>query len=616
MKKVFLMAIFVTVSISFCQAQSIKRQAEQQKQQEQYERKQRQRQEQYEREQREYEQKLRESELKEQARVHKAQLSLSDLLLLVKSKDISAAKQILSARGWTHVATKKIKNEYETELQAAEWRFEPQSYNYELYIAFYNNNDNVIEWVINDEKYPNRLQSELTTEGYKVTDTYGTVFRNNEMEVKTGKVFSMHNYKQAEYRKSEFERLAREATEREEKYYKALDNAEAALQAKNYQEAETYYNSALSLKPDKADYVNTQITKVKQAETDDRYEKTVALGDKAFNEKQYDEAKQYYEIALQIKPESKSVINFKMQDINNINRFLIERRTKIYDYAETNSTDYKRVDEMFFAKIKQLLEEEGNMDYQTVTVTISIDTMGNITRTMPPSLKNKTLKHFIEQTELPQATKYGYNVNAKATYSYSFSAEKSSSIFKKNYKNVIKPYNATANSLIKYDYPFGKYKVQLHKYSINGKTFSDNRVLTYKETGGPANVFLSILIPGLGDHRVTYGKRTGLGITIPVYALIGAGVGLKFYSNSEYKKYHAATTQGAMDDHYKKANYSNQAFYGCVIAGGIIWISDIIWVASTGAKNTKAHKAYRQAHLGAYYEPNIRATGLSYTINF
>ncbi|MDR0612730.1 MAG: hypothetical protein LBG45_04510 [Dysgonamonadaceae bacterium] len=65
-----------------------------------------------------------------------------------------------------------------------------------------------------------------------------------------------------------------------------------------------------------------------------------------------------------------------------------------------------------------------------------------------------------------------------------------------------------------------------------------------------------------------------------------------------------------MYDHYPKANYSNQAFYGCLIVGGFIWISDIIWVASTGAENTKAQKAYRQSHLGAYYDPNIQATGL------
>jgi hypothetical protein len=120
----------------------------------------------------------------------------------------------------------------------------------------------------------------------------------------------------------------------------------------------------------------------------------------------------------------------------------------------------------------------------------------------------------------------------------------------------------------------------------------------------------------LGDHRVSYGKKNGVGVALSTYALIGGGIGLKMYSNSEYKKYHAATEQDAMDKHYQAANYSNQAFYGCMIAGGIVWISDIIWVWSTGATNANAAKAYRNSHLGAFYQPDLNATGLSYTINF
>ena len=160
----------------------------------------------------------------------------------------------------------------------------------------------------------------------------------------------------------------------------------------------------------------------------------------------------------------------------------------------------------------------------------------------------------------------------------------------------------------------GNYVLNLNQVTINGKsTYNNSNVAKYSNTGGASNAFLSLLVPGLGDHRVSYGKKSGVGTALWTYGLIGAGVGLKFYSNSEYKKYHAATEQTAMDKHYEAANYSNQAFYGCVIAGGIIWISDIIWVWSTGAKNTKA---YKNSHLSAFYQPNLNATGLSYTINF
>ena len=134
--------------------------------------------------------------------------------------------------------------------------------------------------------------------------------------------------------------------------------------------------------------------------------------------------------------------------------------------------------------------------------------------------------------------------------------------------------------------------------------------------GGPENALLSLIIPGLGMHKVTYGKSTGLGTMLPTYALLGGGIGLKVYSNKEYKKYHDATTQAEMDEHYKSANLANYAFYGCMLAGGLIWISDIIRVAVIGSQNLKKFNAYKHSYLGYYYNPEIEAMGLSYTIKF
>ena len=163
--------------------------------------------------------------------------------------------------------------------------------------------------------------------------------------------------------------------------------------------------------------------------------------------------------------------------------------------------------------------------------------------------------------------------------------------------------------------PYGKYTFDINKTTINGQSYNDNKIIK-ASTHGAENALLSLLVPGLGDHRVSYGKRKGIGVALSTYALIGGGIGLKVYSNREYKKYHAATTQDAMDNHYRNANYSNQAFYGCLVAGGIIWLSDIIWVMVKGAQNTKAMKAYRQSHLSAYYDPNTQAACLYYTLNF
>ena len=143
-------------------------------------------------------------------------------------------------------------------------------------------------------------------------------------------------------------------------------------------------------------------------------------------------------------------------------------------------------------------------------------------------------------------------------------------------------------------------------------------VLTYKGSAGPENALFSLLVPGLGDHRVTFGKKKGIGIALATYGLIGTGVGLKLYSNSEYKKYHAATEQSAMDKHYDSANNANKYCYVFIGAGAAVWIYDIIWVAVKGAKNKKEQNAWKQSHVGLYYNPEWKATGLTltYTINY
>lgn len=131
-----------------------------------------------------------------------------------------------------------------------------------------------------------------------------------------------------------------------------------------------------------------------------------------------------------------------------------------------------------------------------------------------------------------------------------------------------------------------------------------------RHMGGPINALLSLAVPGLGVHKVS--DKTGIGTAMITYSFLGAGIGAKVYSNKEYKKYHAATTQSDMDNHYEIANLANYLFYGCMVAGGLIWIADIIRVAVIGAQNVKCRRSY----LGYYYNPEVDAMGLSYTIKF
>jgi hypothetical protein len=252
--------------------------------------------------------------------------------------------------------------------------------------------------------------------------------------------------------------------------------------------------------------------------------------------------------------------------------------------------------------------------------------LGNAISNYTASVQNKNLNALLDRLskniKLKRCFVNGYTTLAKAEFTYTLEYNHSIISVKNtpggassNHKDF-GIYRSTISSELGGNAPYGKYTFDMNKTTINEQVFDNSKLMKMSSSGGASNAWLSLLVPGLGNHRVSYGKKNGVGVAISTYALIGGGIGLKFYSNSEYKKYHSATEQSAMDNHYKKANHSNQAFYGCLIVGGAIWISNIIWVASTGAKNAKAAKAYRKSHLGAYYDPDFKATGLSYTINF
>ena len=143
--------------------------------------------------------------------------------------------------------------------------------------------------------------------------------------------------------------------------------------------------------------------------------------------------------------------------------------------------------------------------------------------------------------------------------------------------------------------------------------FDIKESINIEKMSGPANLFLSVLVPGLGDWNVTKREQNGVGKMLWSYGLILSGVGCKLFSDSEYKQYHLATDQTSIDSHYNNANYSNYGFYALTAAGLAIWITDIIWVANKGAQNKKDRENKK---LSLIYEPGNQMIGLNYKIKF
>jgi len=413
-------------------------------------------------------------------------------------------------------------------------------------------------------------------------------------------------------------------------YQTAIESANRNFEQKRYAQAVQDYRRALELKPVNANSINPKIREIErllqqERELEAQYQNAIERAQKEFEQRRYMDAKTTYRFALEYKPENATFVNSKVAEIDKMLQFLDERKSKIYDYADDFASDYQTMNDAIKTNIKDILLGEKTTNSAKITITSVIDTTGvtstSFVSTVRDSKLEGKLKQIANQVKLKQPSMNGYTVSAKAVFEYSASADEAIIKVKKDastiYSNDYK-YNAyrseIGNTLS--SAPMGKFTLQYNKITINGNDEIQDKLLKYNGTGGPSNAFKSLIVPGMGKRSVSGGKKSGIGTAIITYGLIGAGIGCKFIANDEYTKYHAASEQSAMDDHYKKANTFNQAFYVCVGAGAIIWIYDIIWVCRKGVQNKKEQTAWKRTNMSFYYNSAWDAKGLAYTINF
>ncbi|MDR0606692.1 MAG: hypothetical protein LBG80_20675 [Bacteroidales bacterium] len=605
--KMLLVVAFI-FSVSFCPAQGIKAAQGQQKNQTQ----------------------KKESDIKTQSKSLKSQFSLSDLLLLQKNS-LTYAEDFLSRREWKLDKTSVDNDSYLNGLlpvnyNTITWSYKKNTWNNKaeawFYLYQYEQLGNLISYQMSKNDVFVQIKTELQkSKTYKlistevIEDGIETHYKSDKLEIILKEynvrlihphyAIAVYNYKEIEQLiekiEKEREQAAREARERERIAYEEQLRIEAE-QLRIEQEAKM---------------------------REEVYQEFIQQAKTLKNQKRYEEAIKSFQHALEVDPDDskkKTEITQEIEKINNILQVMKERGSNTYTYSELLYTDYSSINKKITENIKGILLKEKKVNSANITISCTIDTAGIITRsytsTIVNSKLNEEIKQIVNQIKLSQTTLYGYTVSSKADFSYTISAEENVVKVKKNSKGMeydIKQYysyDRKIRDIVSSAPTMGNFKIRFNRVTINGQHHDENKLLKYTGTGRASNLFLSLLIPGLGQHRVTYGERTGLGITLPTYALIGTGIVLKFYSESEYKKYQNATEQADMNKYYNRANYSNQGFYACLVAGGIIWISDVIWVWAKGAKNKKEQKAYKRQYLGFYYHPQLHVSGLTYSVNF
>lgn len=105
---------------------------------------------------------------------------------------------------------------------------------------------------------------------------------------------------------------------------------------------------------------------------------------------------------------------------------------------------------------------------------------------------------------------------------------------------------------------------------------------------GPRNALWSLLLPGLGDLKVRNGYHYEW-IAATTFALLGTGVFFYLKASRELNDYNKRipNTQSEHNQLFKNARSSRQLSYGFFIAGGAIWLADIIGVYIRGVKNKR-----------------------------
>lgn len=185
-------------------------------------------------------------------------------------------------------------------------------------------------------------------------------------------------------------------------YENAINKADSLYSAKSYAPAKKHYQKALEFKPDEA-YPQEQIEKIEQVmkeiarkkakENEKKYKAYINKADKLFDNEEYKKAKNFYQKALDIKPQKQHPQN-RIAEIDNL---LAEAQAmKNYPYhivvgcfeVDRNATNYH-------AKIKNNYSEQsrsipilnGRMDAITYK---SYKTLTDAYRALPEAQKIET----------------------------------------------------------------------------------------------------------------------------------------------------------------------------------------------------------------------------------
>ena len=289
----------------------------------------------------------------------------------------------------------------------------------------------------------------------------------------------------------------------------------------------------------------------------------------------------------------------RIKEIDNLIYFLSERKIKTYDYAQLESKNIENNKSLIEKHLINYISpiKSGNL---SIHIHYNFDTLGlnKSSFTIDGAYAGKYKPSFdilSTQFKMIAPVKSGYFVNASTQNHYQISWNTSNAKYKIS-RNGIKHksgFEEDAGSITKYLSNYktnyktsGTYTIESKNTQVNGDSFYNLQVKSYRANDGPTNVIYSMIVPGLGTKRVTFGEK-GTGRMISFFISGALAYGAKYYSNKQYDLYLNSLNNESL---YEKANSANKVFITLLGLTSTIYIYDFFFVIRQGFKNMKKSK--------------------------
>lgn len=290
--------------------------------------------------------------------------------------------------------------------------------------------------------------------------------------------------------------------------------------------------------------------------------------------------------------------------IDNILTVLRDRKTTVYSYQSLLPSNFYSFRSAVINSIDSLSagQREGKVNFD---FSISFDTSGHNTSNytiqntttfkLPPLLESYKSNPLLTPTIME-----GYYVASKESFGINFSWFNKSVMYKCNSRKV-KSRNNEENSqsdkvirnYINNQYlKQGKYQFQVKSKTFNGRTYTDISLVKYK-IAGPVNCFYSLILPGLGSLKVTYGKK-GIYSMIGFACFTGGAIYYRILSNQYYQNYSNASAQADIDSFYKKANDAHHIALALGTVSFSIYVYDFFRAFAVGCNNKRKTRFLRR----------------------